>query len=145
MKTQELNSFAEERGLTLRYLKATYGDIIFREGRKLSIDAEAYDELMPKRSTNKRKKPAFSQKTILKRELNKLAKCDEFITASGQEISFLTNKQSREKDLRKVALLGFEIEELQEAIAERELLKNRSELKINQLIPPTSSKDSKRA
>lgn len=148
MRTQELKEFAEERNLTLRFLKTNYKDIIYREGRKQSIDVEAYEELMPKRSSNSRRKPSFTQKTILKREYDKVDKFDQFILASGQEVEFLAGEKEQESDPRRITLLEFEIEELQEAIAEKERLKRRAEMKIDLIIPPskkTDSKDSKKS
>lgn len=131
----EIKAFAEERGITVRYLKRIYSDIIYREGRKLSIDAEAYDRLMPERSSSNRKKSLFSGKTRLKREIKKVEKYDHFITASGQEVEFLTEQKEQILDPHRVAILELEIEELKNSIAEKELLKRRAEMEITRLMP----------
>lgn len=137
MITKELKAFAEERGLKVRYLKRVYSDIIYREGNKLSIDVDAYDRLMPDRSaSSNRKKPSFSDKTQLKRVIGKVDRFDHFITASGQELEFLQERKEHETDLHKIALLQLEIDELNAAIAEKELLKRRAEMEIKRLMPP---------
>ena len=145
MRTQELKEFAEERKLTIRFLKSAYKDIIYREGRKQSIDVDAYEELMPKRCSKNRKRSKFTKKTILKRQLDKVDKCDELIIASGQEIEFLKSKIEAEPDPHKIALYNFEIDDLQNAIGENEMKKKRAELEIDRIIPTSKKKDTSKS
>ena len=141
MRLAEINQFTKERGISVRYLKTKHADVLKREGRKISVDVDAYEEKLMKQEsetkTGQRKAPTISKRVLFQRELNKLEKCNQFITASGQEVENLKDEIEQEDNEHKAALLAYEIEELQEAITEKEKKKKAAERKMGRLMPPT--------
>ena len=102
MNKHELISFAEERGISVRYLKQNHSDLFIREGRVVSIKVDEYDKRLSEtepKPKKKRKKPVFSPKTLLKREMKKVKDYDDFIIASGQEIN--QKQDEKEQPLRR--------------------------------------------